>query len=105
MKEVHIGVVLERSGPFSLDELCGICGLDRDWVIELVEHGALEPLGSEPARWRFSGAAAARSRRARRLQQDLELDMAGLSLALDLLDEVRVLRRRVHDLETLRGRY
>lgn len=104
MKEVHIGVVLEHSGPFSLEELCEVLGLPREWVIELVEHGVIEPQGREPERWRFSGAAVGRTRRAVRLQQDLDLDMAGLSLALELLDEVRRLRRRVRDLETLLGR-
>lgn len=104
MKEVHIGVVLEHSGPFSLEELCSACGLPREWVIELVEHGILEPQGGEPERWRFSGTELGRTRRALRLQQDLELNVAGLSLTLELLDEVRYLRRRVRDLETLLGR-
>ncbi|MCC5872135.1 MAG: hypothetical protein JJU22_07055 [Gammaproteobacteria bacterium] len=114
MTELHVGVVLERSGPFSLEELCTICGLPREWVIELVEHGILEPEGRAPEgrppqgrtpdRWRFSGAAVGRSRRAMRLQRDLELNTEALSLALELLDEVRYLRRRVRDLETLLGR-
>jgi len=103
MTELHIGVVLERSGPFSLDELCASCGLPREWVIELVEQGILEPEG-HPGHWRFSGAELGRSRRAMRLQRDLELNTEALSLALDLLDEVRYLRRRVKDLETLLGR-
>lgn len=104
MTELHIGVVLERSGPFSLEELCASCGLPRDWVIELVEHGVLEPEGLHPEGWQFSGAELGRSRRARRLQRDLELNTEALSLALELLDEVRYLRRRVRDLETLLGR-
>ncbi|TVS16204.1 MAG: MerR family transcriptional regulator [Gammaproteobacteria bacterium] len=104
MKEVHIGVVLEHSGPFTLEELCHACGLPRALVIELVEHGVLEPQGLEPERWRFSGLELGRTRRALRLQQDLELNTAALSLTLELLDEVHYLRRRVKDLETLLGR-
>ena len=104
MTELHIGVVLEHSGPFSLEELCASCGLPREWVIELVEHGILEPEGRTPQGWRFSGTELGRSRRAMRLQRDLELNTEALSLALELLDEVRYLRRRVRDLETLLGR-
>ena len=109
MTELHIGVVLERSGPFSLDELCASCGLPREWVIELVEHGILEPEGpgpegQHPEGWLFSGTELGRSRRAMRLQRDLELNTEALSLALELLDEVRYLRRRVRDLENLMGR-
>ncbi|MCC5886238.1 MAG: hypothetical protein JJT88_07360 [Gammaproteobacteria bacterium] len=104
MTELHIGVVLERSGPFTLEELCASCDLPREWVIELVEHGILEPEGRHPEVWRFSGAELGRSRRAMRLQRDLRLNTEALSLALELLDEVRYLRRRVRDLETLLGR-
>lgn len=104
MTELHIGVVLERSGPFSLEELCSSCGLPREWIIELVEHGILEPEGQHPEGWRFSGTEVGRSRRAMRLQRDLKLNTEALSLALELLDEVRYLRRRVRDLENLLGR-
>jgi len=139
MTELHIGVILESSGPYSLEELCASCGLPEAWVIELVEHGILEPEGRTPDGrtpdgrtpdgrtpdgrtpdgrtpegrtpegrtpdgWRFSGAELSRSRRAMRLQRDLELNTEALSLALELLDEVRYLRRRVRDLETLFGR-
>ncbi len=104
MTELHVGIVLERSGPFSLEELCTSCGLPREWVIELVEHGILEPEGRHPEVWLFTGAEMGRSRRAMRLQRDLQLNTEALSLALELLDEVHYLRRRVKDLETLLGR-
>jgi chaperone modulatory protein CbpM len=40
-----------------------------------------------------------RARRALRLQRDLDLNLAGAALALDLLDEVEILRERVRVLE------
>jgi len=43
--------------------------------------------------WRFSGTALRRTRLALRLERDLELNLAGVALALDLMEEVERLRR------------
>jgi chaperone modulatory protein CbpM len=59
----------------------------------------LHPRGSAPEHWCFSGIEVWRARRAQRLQQDLELNLAGAALALELLDEVERLRCRVRRLE------
>lgn len=102
-RQTHLGRLLEQDEPFTLEQLCEHCQVERDWIVELVEHGVLEPQGTAPAQWQFSAHAVVRGRRARRLRQDFELDAAGVSLALDLLEEVRYLRRRVRLLETRLG--
>jgi chaperone modulatory protein CbpM len=61
----------------------------------LVDIGVLEPQGREPARWQFGGASLQRARRALRLQRDLDIDLAGAALALQLLDEIESLRSRL----------
>lgn len=99
--KLHIGVLLDQEAPYTLEQLSRLCDLEREWIIELVEHGVLEPGGQQPGQWQFSAQALIRTRRAGRLRQDFELDAAGVSLVLELLDEVRVLRRRVRALETL----
>ena len=45
--------------------------------------------------WHFSGAALRRVRRALRLERDLELNLAGVALALDLMDELEQLRNEL----------
>jgi chaperone modulatory protein CbpM len=45
--------------------------------------------------WHFSGAALRRARVAVRLERDLELNLAGVALALDLLDELAQLRHEL----------
>jgi chaperone modulatory protein CbpM len=65
----------------------------------------IEPHGREPARGRFSGSCIARARTARRLQRDLDLNLAGVALALDLLDEIGTLRDRLYQLEITEGRW
>lgn len=87
--------VLEEQTQLTLDDLCHACAVHQQRIVELVEFGVLAPEGSEPARWRFGGASLLRARRAMRLQRDLDIDLAGAALALDLLDEIELLRTRL----------
>jgi chaperone modulatory protein CbpM len=77
------------------------CDVSRDELIAMIEEGVAQPLGPSPETWRFSAAAAERIHTAVRLLQDLRLNPAGAALAVDLLEEVRTLRRRVRTLEKL----
>ncbi|MNG02828.1 Chaperone modulatory protein CbpM [compost metagenome] len=62
------------------------------YVIEIVEHGILEPQGKQPKDWRFTDYELALAKRAAKLRHDLELEWEGVALALDLLEEVQQLR-------------
>lgn len=91
---------LDPQAPISLGELCRVFDVHADYVIELVEVGVVEPLaGRRPSEWRFPAHALVRMRRALRLHHDLAIEPAGAALALDLIEEVRVLRARVRALE------
>jgi len=93
------GDILEQDVELSLAELCQTVQLNAEQIIELVEHGILEPLGREPANWRFMGISVQRVRCARRLRRDLGVNMAGAALALDLLEELRLLRGQLTRVE------
>jgi chaperone modulatory protein CbpM len=47
----------------------------------------------DASEWRFSGAALRRARIALRLERDLGVNLPGVALALDLLEELQRLRR------------
>lgn len=87
------GILLDEQ-ILSLQEICEACSCRRTWIIELVEHGILEPLDSAHDEWRFTGSSLTRAHAARRLQRDLGINLAGIALALQLLDEIEVLRRQ-----------
>ena len=93
------GTLLDEGVELSLEEISVACSCSREWVVELVEEGVLEPQGKSRANWRFSGTSLVRAQSAMRLQRDFELDLAGVALALDLMDEIRLLRERLHRLE------
>jgi chaperone modulatory protein CbpM len=86
-------MLLDDSVEFGLAELCSVCRVSEEFVVEIVAEGIVEPSGGEPARWRFSGLAVTRVQRVIRLQQDLGVNLPGAALALDLLEELERLRR------------
>ena len=93
------GVVLDERVSVSFAELTQLCRSDGQVLLLLVAEGVLHPQGTRAEDWLFSGGEIRRARRALRLQRDLDINLAGAALALDLLDEIEVLRRRVRALE------
>ena len=91
---VHTGTVIEDDS-LTLEQLCHSCGVRADWIISLVEECIIEPQGDEIQLWRFSGTSLVRVRLALRLQQDLGVNLAGIALALDLMEELENLRRQL----------
>lgn len=85
----------------SLSELCRFCQAEEAWVIELVEHGVLDPLGPTVESWRFIGVGISRAKKARRLNRDLGINIAGIALVLDLLEEREEIMRRLAQHEIL----
>jgi chaperone modulatory protein CbpM len=95
-KPTLTGLVLDEHVSFSLEELCITCSVQTEYIIELVDEGIVEPLEPvEQQHWSFSGASLLRARRARRLQQDLGINLAGAALVLELMEEIEELRERL----------
>ena len=91
--------IIEARVEMSFSDLCEVCTVTSERVVQLVDEGLLEPVGREPAEWRFSGHSVRRIVVAERLSRDLRLNAAGAALVLDLLDEVTQLRQRLTRLE------
>lgn len=89
------GEILEEEVELTLAELCRACRLPAERIYELVAEGVVEPMGQDPAIWRFHGVSLRRVRLAVRLQRDLGVNLAGAALALDLLDELEELRAQL----------
>ncbi len=93
------GDIFEEYAVLSVDELSRLCAVDRTSIVELVEEGVLTVIEIDAAEWRFAGVALRRARLALRLQRDLEINLPGVALALELMEEMERLRR---ELEVLR---
>jgi len=90
------GIILEEQTQLTLAEISRGCAVHAECIIELVEEGVLAPVGTEPRQWRFTGMHLRRATIALRLQNDLGINLAGVALALQLLDEVNALRARLN---------
>lgn len=94
-----VGLVVSETTFFTLDEICCACTVQAEHILALVDEGILEPCDGNTGDWRFSGDSLPRARTALRLQRELEVNLAGVALALDLMDELKQLRRRLARLE------
>ena len=93
------GDVLEEEVELTLADLCRACRLPAEHVFELVEEGIVEPLGRDVSQWRFQGVSVRRVCCAVQLRRDLGVNWAGAALALELLDELHMLRARLRRFE------
>lgn len=93
------GILLDEQFELSLDELCQASSSSDELIIELVEQGALEAIGTQQTRWRFSGTSLLKAQTAMRLQRDLGINPSGIALALDLLDKIETLEARLGQFE------
>ena len=89
------GAIFEESALLTVRDLSRMCAVDERHILELVDEGVLSVIEIGAAEWRFGGAALRRTRLALRLERDLELNLAGVALALDLMEELERLRREL----------
>jgi chaperone modulatory protein CbpM len=94
-KELLSGEIFEEYTVLSVDDLSRLCAVDKTFIVELVEEGVLSVIEIEASEWRFQGTALRRARMALRLQRDLEINLPGVALALELLEELERLRREL----------
>jgi chaperone modulatory protein CbpM len=89
------GAIFEESAVLSVKDLSRMCAVDERHIVEFVEEGVLSVVEINTTEWQFTGAALRRARLALRLERDLELNLAGVALALELLEELEQLRREL----------
>jgi chaperone modulatory protein CbpM len=89
------GSVVEHEVHMTILELSQASRTPEDLIMAWVSEGVLSPAGSSPQDWRFSGDSLKRAKTAAHLTHDLELNVSGVALALDLLDQITLLRNQL----------
>ncbi len=88
-----------------MKEFCQVVDMSPAFVIEIVEHGILEPQGGKPDEWLFDTYALSVARRAAKLHHDLAMELDGVALALELLEELEQVRGENRMLKQRLGRF
>jgi chaperone modulatory protein CbpM len=91
--------IVEDSAMCTFDDLCLSCNVNPDWVAGLVEHGVIEVVGQTRLDWAFTTLSIVRVAKAKRLERDLGLNLPGVALALDLLDQLDEMRSHLRALQ------
>lgn len=94
--EAHIA---SRGVTCTIEEIYTCCGTDITWVQTIVAHGIIEPIDDKQTTWHFTQLSALRAAKARRLERDLEINMPGVAVVLELLDEIENLKTRLRRFE------
>ncbi len=86
-------------------EICQLCRIDLDAMMELAALGVVEPRETVPGEWQVQAKALPRLRVVGRLMQDLGVNVSGAALAVELIEARRELEGRIRALERLVGDY
>jgi chaperone modulatory protein CbpM len=85
----------EPADLLSLEELCAVCALEREWLIVRVREGLIPASGESDAEWRFTTTTLARVRRMREIERTYEAAPELAALVADMLEEMDALRARL----------
>jgi chaperone modulatory protein CbpM len=99
--KMHEAQLVGEADWIAASEICRLCSLELDAVIELAELGLVSPRGYAPEQWQLPAAALPRLAVAGRLMHDLGINVSGAALAVELLEAQRDLERRLRRLERL----
>ena len=96
--ETMRGQLIEDETLITVDELCRHCTVRVEEVITFVQEGILDPsddvIRPEQADvWQFHISSVKRVQTVVHLQRDLGVNLAGVALALELLDRIIELER------------
>jgi len=90
----------------SFEDLCLSAAISEATMLDLVAHEIAVPVtGAQPQQWQFQVACVTRVKKAARLYQDLDIDLADLGLVLNLLDEIEQLKSENNQLKQQLARF
>ena len=86
--------VIDEHMVLSFTALCRASGAARFQVQAMVDEGLLQPTGTGPQSWQFSGAALGPARDTLRLARELGLSLHAAAIVRDLVQQIRALQAR-----------
>lgn len=91
-KEIIIIADYTENAVLTRDEICEIFGIEESQLGDFIAYDIIVPVENESHELLFDMVQLKRMRKAMRLLRDLELNLAGASLVMQLLQELEELR-------------
>ena len=98
------GVLVDEHTTISFVDICQNYDISEDMLLEMIEHGLVQQPSATLKVIQVDRDTLSRIQSARRLQDDLGVNVPGAVLALELLDqleqirhELQILKRHVHE--------
>lgn len=88
------GTLQDETITYTLIELSEMCVVERPVLDQMIEYGIIEPKIRAP-QLKFDYRQFNRAQKALRLQRDLAINWEGISLVLDLLDQIQELHEQL----------
>jgi chaperone modulatory protein CbpM len=97
MNKEHLimGVLIEESTSISFKEVCQRYNIPKELLIEMIEYGLFSNPSSDIDKNQLKQSDLRRMESAFRLHRDLEINLPGVALALDLLEEIEQIRKEL----------
>ena len=84
-----------ESDYLTLEQLCSVCALEREWLVVRVREGLIPAVGDGDTEWRFTTTTLARVRRMREIEKSYDAVPELAALVADMLEEMDALRARL----------
>ncbi len=81
----------------SIEEVTRSFDITQEFIIELIEEGVLSVPNTPAETWRFDEVALCRIRTVLRLERDLNINLPGAALAIELLEKINKLEQSIDD--------
>ncbi len=93
--KIYEGILSEEDKPLSIHQLSERCMISKIEIEELVYEGIIEPVRIQEETWSFSLETLWRVRKVQRLRRDLDLNIPGAALTMQLLDRIEELENMI----------
>lgn len=90
--EITTATIIDENITFSVSEICTYCDISKELLVQMMEHGVFNFSHELPEDFQIDLKTVKRIESAYRLHRDLEINIPGVALILELQDELAMLR-------------
>lgn len=99
MNKVITGILIEETTTLTFNEVCQHYHIPKELLMDLIEYGIFNNQTTQIEQIIFDQNALRKMETGFRLHKDLDINLAGVALALELLEELDNMRNELRMLQ------